>query len=107
MVLAAIGQRQDNSFLGDLLPNRDRRGVPFLDQNLRTELPNVWAAGDYVDQSDQLHFLDRRRQARCRSIDHAMRGTRPKVKEMEITRVPTEFVATPNALMSEGIAEWS
>ena len=31
-----------------LLPNRDRRGVPLLDQNLRTELPNVWAAGDYV-----------------------------------------------------------
>ncbi len=48
MVLVAIGQRQDNSFLGDALPNRDRRGVPLLDQNLRTELPNVWAAGDYV-----------------------------------------------------------
>ena len=45
MVIVAIGQRQDNRFLGDVLPNRDRRGVPFLDQNLKTELPNVWAAG--------------------------------------------------------------
>ena len=48
MVLVAIGQRQDPAFLGDLLPNRDRRGVPFLDENLRSELPNVWAVGDFV-----------------------------------------------------------
>ena len=26
---------------------------------------------------------------------------------MEITRVPTEFVATPNPLVAEGVAEWS
>ena len=26
---------------------------------------------------------------------------------MEITRVPTEFISTPNPLLSEGIAEWT
>jgi NADPH-dependent glutamate synthase beta subunit-like oxidoreductase/formate hydrogenlyase subunit 6/NADH:ubiquinone oxidoreductase subunit I len=107
MVLAAIGQRQDNSFLGDLLPNRDRRGVPFLDENLRTEIPNVWAVGDYVINPTNFISAIGEGKRVSESIDRAMRGTRPVVKEMEITRVPTELVATPNALISEGIAEWS
>ena len=41
------------------------------------------------------------------TIDAEMREVTPKVKEMEITRVPTEYVGTPNSLLSEGIAEWS
>ena len=107
MVLAAIGQKQDNRFLGDLLPNRDRRGVPLLDQNLRTELPNVWAAGDYV--VNPTNFISSIGEGRrvADLIDQAMRGARPKIKEMEITRVPTEFIATPNPLVAEGVAEWS
>jgi NADPH-dependent glutamate synthase beta subunit-like oxidoreductase/ferredoxin len=107
MVLVAIGQKQDISFLGGLLPNRDRRGVPFLDQNLKTELPNVWAAGDFV--VNPTNFISSIGEARrvADLIDQDLRGARPKVKEMEITRVPTEFVATPNALVAEGIAEWS
>ena len=107
MVLVAIGQRQDVSFLGDLLPNRDRRGVPLLDQNLKTELPNVWAAGDCV--VNPTNFISSIGEARrvADLIDQDLRGARPKVKEMEITRVPTEYLSTPNALVAEGIAEWS
>ena len=107
MVLVAIGQKQDNSFLGDLLPNRDRRGVPFLDQNLRTELPNVWASGDYV--VNPTNFISSIGEGKrvADLIDQRLRGTEPKVKEMEITRVPTEYIATPNPLVAEGIAEWS
>src|SRR5829696_7102458 len=107
MVLVAIGQKQDIRFLGDLLPNRDRRGVPFLDQNLKTELPNVWAAGDFV--VNPTNFISSIGEARrvAELIDQDLRGTEPKVKEMEITRVPTEFVATPNPLLAEGIADWS
>jgi NADPH-dependent glutamate synthase beta subunit-like oxidoreductase/ferredoxin len=107
MVIAAIGQKQDSSFLGDALPNRDRRGVPFLNQNLRTELPNVWASGDYV--INPTNFISSIGEARrvAELIDQEMRGTKPKIKEMEITRVPTEYIATPNPLVSEGIAEWS
>ena len=93
MVLAAIGQRQDNTFLGDLLPNRDRRGVPFLDQNLRTELPNVWAAGDYV--INPTNFISSIGEGKrvADLIDRADARHPPKiVKEMEITRVPTEFI---------------
>ena len=33
---------------GQLLPNPNRRGVPYRDQNLKKEIPNVWAAGDIV-----------------------------------------------------------
>ncbi len=40
-------------------------------------------------------------------IDAQMRGTKPKIRDMEITRVPTEYISTPNALLSEGVAEWS
>jgi NADPH-dependent glutamate synthase beta subunit-like oxidoreductase/NAD-dependent dihydropyrimidine dehydrogenase PreA subunit len=107
MVLVAIGQKQDVSFLGDLLPNRDRRGVPFLDQNLKAELPNVWAAGDFV--VNPTNFISSIGEARrvVELIDQDLRGAQPKVKEMEITRVPTEFLSTPNALVAEGIAEWS
>ncbi|CAN5356622.1 hypothetical protein BH09CHL1_BH09CHL1_13620 [soil metagenome] len=107
MVLVAIGQSQDSKFLGDTLPNRDRRGVPFLDENLRTEVSNVWAVGDYV--INPTNFISAIGEGRrvADQIDRAMRGTRSTVKEMEITRVPTEFVSTPNSLIAEGIAEWS
>jgi NADPH-dependent glutamate synthase beta subunit-like oxidoreductase len=107
MVLVAIGQRQDSSFLGDMLPNRDRRGVPFLDQNLKTELPNVWAAGDYViNPTNFISSIGEGKRVAI-AIDRELRGVEPVVKEMEITRVPTEYVSTPNPLLAEGIAEWS
>ena len=107
MVLVAIGQKQDPSFLGQVLPNRDRRGVPFLDQNLKTELPNVWAAGDFV--VNPTNFISSIGEARrvADLIDQNLRGARPKVKSMEITRVPTEYISTPNPLIAEGIADWS
>ena len=107
MVIVAIGQKQDIRFLGDALPNRDRRGVPFLDQNLKTELPNVWAAGDFV--VNPTNFISSIGEAKrvVELIDRDLRGARAKVKEMEITRVPTEFLSTPNPLVAEGIAEWS
>ena len=108
MVLVAIGQKQDNSFLGELLPNRDRRGVPFLDQNLRTELPNVWALGRLRGQPDQLHLLDRRGQAR-RRLDRPASCAAPS-RGSRRWRSPASrpsSSATPNPLMAEGIAEWS
>ena len=107
MVLVAIGQRQDSSFLGDMLPNRDRRGVPLLDQNLKTELPNVWAAGDFViNPTNFISSIGEGKRVAI-AIDRELRGVEPAVKEMEITRVPTEYVSTPNPLVAEGIAEWS
>lgn len=107
MVITAIGQKQNSEFLGNLLPNRDRRGVPHLDQNLRTELPNVWAAGDYVINAT--NFISSIGEARrvADLIDEQLRGASPKKKTMEITRVPTEYISTPNPLVAEGIAEWS
>ena len=107
MVIPAIGQKQDNRFLGDLLPERDRRGVPLLDQNLRTDLSNVWAAGDYV--VNPTNFISSIGEGKrvADLVDQQVRGARPKIKEMEITRVPTEFIATPNSLLAEGVAEWS
>src|SRR5690606_14367251 len=107
MVIEAIGQKQDNRFLGDLFPNVDRRGVPLLDQNLKTELPNVWAAGDYVINPTNFISAIGEGKRVAEAIDREMRGVEPKVKEMEITRVPTEYVSTPNPLLSEGVAEWS
>ena len=49
MVLVAIGQKQDNAFLGDTAaePRPPRRAAP-RPEPASTELPNVWAAGDYV-----------------------------------------------------------
>ncbi len=107
MVLVAIGQRQDNRLLTGVEVETDRRGVPLLNQNLKTQLPNVWAAGDYV--VNPTNFISSIGEGKrvAEIIDQELRGAQPKVKEMEITRVPTEFVATPNALVSEGIAEWS
>lgn len=107
MVIEAIGQKQDNRFLGDLFPNRDRRGVPLLDQNLKTEMPNVWAVGDYVINPTNFISAIGEGKRVSEMIDKEMRTVEPKVKEMEITRVPTEYVSTPNALLSEGVAEWS
>jgi NADPH-dependent glutamate synthase beta subunit-like oxidoreductase/ferredoxin len=107
MVIAAIGQKQDNRFLGDMFAKTDRRGVPLLDQNLKSEIDNIWAAGDYV--INPTNFISSIGEGKrvADLIDAELRGTAPKIKEMEITRVPTEFVSTPNPLVSEGIAEWS
>ena len=107
MVLVAIGQRQDNQLLDGVTVQTDRRGVPLLDEQLRTELPHVWAAGDYV--TNPTNFISSIGEARrvAEFIDEDLRGMEPKIKEMELTRVPTEFISTPNSLVSEGIAEWT
>jgi NADPH-dependent glutamate synthase beta subunit-like oxidoreductase/formate hydrogenlyase subunit 6/NADH:ubiquinone oxidoreductase subunit I len=107
MVITAIGQRQDNRFLGDVFPNTDRRGVPILDQNLKSGADNIWAAGDYVINPTNFISAIGEGKRVAELIDQELRGTLPKKKEMEITRIPTEFIATPNPLLSEGVAEWS
>ena len=53
MVIAAIGQKQDNRFLGDMFKHVDRRGVPLLDENLKTEIDNI---PPNTHQPDQLHL---------------------------------------------------
>ncbi|HYH11642.1 MAG TPA: FAD-dependent oxidoreductase [Thermomicrobiales bacterium] len=108
MVIAAIGQKQDNRFLGDMFQQVDRRGVPLLDENLKSyEYDNVWAAGDYVINPTNFISAIGEGKRVAEAIDWELRDTQPKVKDMEITRVPTEYVSTPNPLTSEGIAEWS
>ena len=107
MVLVAIGQRQDNRLLDGIDFHTDRRGVPLLDQNLRSELPNVWASGDYVVNPTNFITSIGEGKRVAEMVDQQIRGSAPKLKEMELTRVPTEYIATPNALVSEGIADWS
>ncbi|HWK81463.1 MAG TPA: FAD-dependent oxidoreductase, partial [Thermomicrobiales bacterium] len=107
MVIVAIGQKQDNRFLGDMFARTDRRGVPLLDQNLKSEVDNIWAAGDYV--INPTNFISSIGEGKrvADLIDQELRGALPTMKEMEITRIPTEFVSTPNSLLSEGVAEWT
>ena len=107
MVIAAIGQKQDNRFLEGVEFKTDRRGVPLLDENLKTQYDNIWAAGDYV--INPTNFISSIGEGKrvADLIDTDLRGTQPRRKEMEITRVPTEYVSTPNPLLSEGVAEWS
>ncbi|MCA9879028.1 MAG: FAD-dependent oxidoreductase [Thermomicrobiales bacterium] len=107
MVLVAIGQRQDNTLLNGVTVQTDRRGVPLLDEQLHTELPHVWAAGDYV--TNPTNFISSIGEARrvAEFINEDIRGVEPKAKDMELTRVPTEYISTPNPLLSEGVAEWT
>ncbi len=107
MVIAAIGQKQDNRFLEGMFSKTDRRGVPLLNENLKSEIDNIWAAGDYV--INPTNFISSIGEGKrvAELIDQELRGTAPKRKDMEITRVPTEYVSTPNPLLSEGVAEWS
>ncbi|MEZ4497881.1 MAG: FAD-dependent oxidoreductase [Thermomicrobiales bacterium] len=48
MVLVAIGQKQDPGFLAKRYRTAIAAEFRILDENLRTELPNVWAVGDFV-----------------------------------------------------------
>jgi NADPH-dependent glutamate synthase beta subunit-like oxidoreductase/formate hydrogenlyase subunit 6/NADH:ubiquinone oxidoreductase subunit I len=107
MVITAIGQKQDNRFLEDMFSKTDRRGVPLLNENLKSEVDNIWAAGDYV--INPTNFISSIGEGKrvADLIDEELRGTSPKHKEMELTRIPTEYVSTPNPLLSEGVAEWS
>ena len=107
MVLVAIGQRQDNRLLAGVEVQTDRRGVPVLDENLKSELPNVWASGDYV--VNPTNFISSIGEGKrvAEYINHDLGDAPTKIKDMEITRVPTEYISTPNPLLSEGIAEWT
>jgi NAD-dependent dihydropyrimidine dehydrogenase PreA subunit len=107
MVLVAIGQRQDNRLLSGVEVQTDRRGVPLLNENLKTELPNVWASGDYV--VNPTNFISSIGEGKrvATFINEDLRDVEPKIKEMELTRVPTEYISTPNPLLSEGIADWT
>src|SRR5690606_26747129 len=83
-------------------------GVPHLDQDLRTfEYESIWAAGDYVINPTNFISAIGEGKRVAVAIDRAMRGVVPSEKDMELTRVPTEYVSTPNPLVAEGIAEWS
>ncbi|MFM8594070.1 MAG: FAD-dependent oxidoreductase, partial [Chloroflexota bacterium] len=85
MVLVAIGQRQDKNVLNGVDVETDRRGVPVLDHNLKTQLPNVWAAGDYV--INPTNFISSIGEGKrvAEIIDQELRGAAPKIKEMELT----------------------
>jgi NADPH-dependent glutamate synthase beta subunit-like oxidoreductase/ferredoxin len=107
MILVAIGQRQDNGLLNGVEVQTDRRGVPLLDQNLKTELSNVWAAGDYV--INPTNFISSIGEGKrvAEFVNEEILDVEPADKDMELTRVPTEYISTPNSLLSEGIAEWT
>jgi NADPH-dependent glutamate synthase beta subunit-like oxidoreductase/NAD-dependent dihydropyrimidine dehydrogenase PreA subunit len=107
-VLVAIGQYQDNSFIPEgFFPEVDRRGVPKLDENGRTQHPKVWACGDYV--SNPLNFISAIGDAKrvAAAMHEVLRGVVQPIKDYEITRVPIEDFHTPNALVAEGVSEWT
>lgn len=107
-VIVAIGQYQDNSFYPEnFFPNIDRRGVPRIDAEGRTEHPKIWACGDYV--TNPLNFISAIGDAKrvAENIHAALGGSLPAEKDVEITRVPIEDFHTPNPLVAEGVSEWT
>ena len=49
MICAAYGQKPESGFLKGLeMTKLDRRGVPIIDDNYMTEIPGLFACGDYV-----------------------------------------------------------
>ncbi len=107
-VIIAIGQYQDNDFLPeDMFPNRDRRGVPALNEIQQTEHSKIWAVGDYVTNPSNFISAIGGGKELAESIDFDLRGVEVPAKDFEITRVPIEDFQTPNPLVSEGVAEWS
>ncbi len=106
--IVAIGQYQNNNYnRNGLIKRVDRRGVPRLDGDLRTEHPKIWAAGDYVTGPSNFISAIGEGKRVAESIDRVLRGTEPVVQDIEITRVPIEDLHTPNPLVAEGVAEWS
>lgn len=107
-VIVAIGQYQNNEFLGEgIFEEVDRRGVPRLNEHLQTQHPKVWAVGDYVTNPSNFISAIGEGKRVSKEIDAALRGTTYPVKDFEVTRVPIEDLHTPNPLVAEGVAEWS
>jgi NADPH-dependent glutamate synthase beta subunit-like oxidoreductase/ferredoxin len=107
-VIVAIGQYQDNDFLGEgLFEEVDRRGVPALNQHLQTQHPKVWAVGDYVTNPSNFISAIGEGKRVANEIDAALRGVHQPVRDFEVTRVPIEDLHTPNPLVAEGVSEWS
>ena len=58
MVVEAIGQAPNLNYLGDAITEElewDKRGRPIIDDNGRTALKWLWAAGDLVKGPDVIH----------------------------------------------------
>lgn len=107
-VIVAIGQYQDNDFLGEgLFEETDRRGVPALNEHLQTQHPKVWAVGDYVTNPSNFISAIGEGKRVAKEIEAALRQVEQPTRDFEITRVPIEDLHTPNPLVAEGVAEWS
>ncbi|HEU5423880.1 MAG TPA: FAD-dependent oxidoreductase [Nitrolancea sp.] len=107
-VIVAIGQRQrDDLGLAGAITRLRWPGVPAVDQELRTDHPRVWAAGDFAARPrDVISAIGDGKRAAA-SIDSTLRGAVPRAPEAELTSLSTPEFPSLRRLLAEGVADWT
>ncbi|HET7035119.1 MAG TPA: FAD-dependent oxidoreductase [Thermomicrobiaceae bacterium] len=107
-VIVAIGQRQrDDLGVGGTVKRLRWPGVPAVDQELRTDHPRIWAAGDFVARPRDVisAIADGKRAAA--SIARALRGAAPSAPVAELTSLSAPDFPGLRRLLADGVADWT
>ncbi len=109
IVIAAYGQKPENGFLAGLdLKKVDRRGVPRVDEKFMTEVPGLFACGDYVTNPRSFISAIGEGHAAVDALHEYLSGEAPVEQTMEIVELDIDQVRARRGLLSQtGVARWT
>ncbi|MDQ6907147.1 MAG: FAD-dependent oxidoreductase [Chloroflexota bacterium] len=109
MICAAYGQKPESGFLMGLeMTKLDRRGVPILDDKYMTEIPGLFACGDYVMNPKTFITAIGEGHAAVDAVHEFLTGETAIEQQMEIVELDIDQVRARRGLLSQtGVAKWT
>jgi len=109
MVIGAYGQKPESGFLTGLeMKKLDRRGVPRLDEKFMTEVPGLFACGDYITNPRSFISAIGEGHAAVDAVHEYLSGEAPVAQQMEIVELDIDQVRARRGHLSQtGVARWT
>jgi len=109
MVIGAYGQKPESGFLTGLeMKKLDRRGVPRLDEKFMTEVPGLFACGDYITNPRSFISAIGEGHGAVDAVHEYLSGEAPVVQQMEIVELDIDQVRARRGHLSQtGVARWT
>jgi NADPH-dependent glutamate synthase beta subunit-like oxidoreductase len=108
-IIAAYGQKPESGFLKGLEMTRlDRRGVPIIDDKYATEVPGLFACGDYIQNPKTFITAIGEGHAAVDAVHEYLTGEKPIAQRMEIVELDIDMVRARRGFLSQtGVARWT
>jgi NADPH-dependent glutamate synthase beta subunit-like oxidoreductase len=108
-VIAAYGQKPESGFLKGLEMTRlDRRGVPIIDDRYASEVPGLFACGDYIQNPKTFITAIGEGHAAVEAVHEYLTGEKPIEQRMEIVELDIDQVRARRGFLSQtGVARWT